>query len=108
VYDLPHIRRLRAAVLGQGDRLAGVLGLAALADQVRTKWAPWGPAALVALAEHGGSKTADVRKVVHLTLQNFFKAMQVDRQQWSRYQKRFTEDEMETLESYKGYHSYFT
>lgn len=102
-------RELAGPRAGTGpNAVAGVLGLATLADQLRLKWEPWAPAALVALAEYGGSKTAEVRKVVHSTLQNFFKAMQVDRQQWSRLQQRFTEEEMDTLELYKGHHSYFT
>jgi hypothetical protein len=93
-----------------GNAVVGVLGLAAVSELVHSgSFAPWGPQALVALAEYGGAKAPQrVRNIVQSTLQNFFKAMQVDQQQWGKYQKYMTEEQMSKLQQFKGTHSYFS
>jgi hypothetical protein len=93
-----------------GNAVVGVLGLAAVSELVHSgSFAPWGPQALVALAEYGGAKAPQrVRNIVQSTLQNFFKAMQVDQQQWGKYQKYMTEEQLSKLQQFKGTHSYFS
>ena len=71
--------------------------------------AGWAPDALLALAEFGSDKAPErVRKVAQNTLQNFFKAMQVDQQQWAKCKKLLTADQMQTLQELKGTQSYFS
>ena len=73
-----------------------MLGLATLVELVQggAELAGWAPDALLALAEFGSDKAPErVRKVAQNTLQNFFKAMQVDQQQWGKYQKYMTEEQ---------------
>ena len=47
-------------------------------------------------------------QVAQNTLQNFFKAMQVDQQQWAKCKKLLTADQMQTLQELKGTQSYFS
>jgi hypothetical protein len=102
--------RARAGAVRDAD-IAAVLGLATLVELVQggAELAGWAPDALLALAEFGSDKAPErVRKVAQNTLQNFFKAMQVDQQQWAKCKKLLTADQMQTLQELKGTQSYFS
>ncbi|PFH36451.1 hypothetical protein BESB_046430 [Besnoitia besnoiti] len=96
----------RSSLAQQRSPLAGVLGLAALVHAAPFHVPGWLPETITCLAKYANAKMSDtIRRHVEKTLQEFYRTHQ---DAWRQlHVRKFSPEQLDVLETYKGRPTYF-